>query len=114
MVIMGTNWSNGPPPTKTVCLAGLDTPRVGRRDNPDEPFAWGSREFLRKMVIGKQVRFRIEFVVPGGTRELGTVMLGNTNINEAVVEAGWAKLRAGGREPKDSCGPGGLSSWSVM
>ena len=56
MVIMGMNWSNGPPPTKTVCLGGLDVPRVGRRENPDEPFAWGSREFLRKKVIGKAVR----------------------------------------------------------
>lgn len=63
MVIMGMNWSRGPPPTKTVCLAGLEVPRVGRRDNPDEPFAFASREFLRKKCIGKTVRFRIDFVV---------------------------------------------------
>jgi len=39
MIIMGSNWKTGPPPTKMVCLAGLEVPRVGRRDTPDEPFA---------------------------------------------------------------------------
>ena len=90
MIIMGTNWSSGPPPTKMVCLAGLEVPRVGRRDTPDEPFAFGAREFLRKKVIGKTVQFRIDYVVPGGTRELGVVMLGNENLAESLVGAGWA------------------------
>eukprot|EP01048_Picozoa_sp_COSAG05_P026425 COSAG05_NODE_7203_length_843_cov_0.697581_1_plen_189_part_01 len=100
MVIMGTNWSNGPPPTKTVCLAGLVTPRCGRRDTKDEPFAFQSREFLRKKVIGQTVQFKIDYVVPGGTRELGVVMLGSENLAESVVAAGWAKLRErkGGEE----------------
>jgi staphylococcal nuclease domain-containing protein 1 len=93
MVIMGTNWASGPPPTKTVCLAGLEVPRVGRRDTKDEPFAFASREFLRKKVIGKKVQFRIDYVVPGGTRELGVVMLGDENLAETVVAAGWARLR---------------------
>ena len=80
MVIMGTNWSKGPPPTKMVCLAGLEVPRVGRRDTEDEPFAFGAREFLRKKVIGKTVQFRIDYVVPGGTRELGVVKLGEEGL----------------------------------
>lgn len=88
-----SNWATGPPPTKIVCLAGLEVPRIGRRDTPDEPFAFGAREFLRKKVIGKRVSFRIEYVVPGGTRELGVVKLGEESLAEAVVGAGWAKLR---------------------
>ena len=90
MVIMGTNWSKGPPPTKTVCLAGLEVPRIGRRDTEDEPFAFGAREFLRKKVIGKTVQFRIDYVVPGGTRELGVVKLGEEDLATSVVAAGWA------------------------
>ena len=73
-----------------VCLAGLEVPRVGRRDTPDEPFAFGAREFLRKKVIGKTVQFRIDYVVPGGTRELGVVKLGEEDLAAAVVGAGWA------------------------
>ena len=83
-----SNWATGPPPTKIVCLAGLEVPRIGRRDTPDEPFAFGAREFLRKKVIGKRVSFRIEYVVPGGTRELGVVKLGEESLAEAVVGAG--------------------------
>ena len=90
MIIMGSNWKTGPPPTKMVCLAGLEVPRVGRRDTPDEPFAFGAREFLRKKVIGKTVQFRIDYVVPGGTRELGVVKLGEEDLAAAVVGAGWA------------------------
>lgn len=41
------------------------------------------------------MRFRIDYVVPGGTRELGVVYLGDENLNEAVLAAGWAKPRAG-------------------
>ena len=29
---------------------------------PDAPFAWESREFLRKLAIGKRVTFRIDAV----------------------------------------------------
>ena len=70
-------------------------PRIGRRDTPDEPFAFGAREFLRKKVIGKRVSFRIEYVVPGGTRELGVVKLGEESLAEAVVGAGtqiWGRM----------------------
>lgn len=93
MVIMGTNWASGPPPVKTICLGGLVVPRVGRRETPDEPFAFQAREFLRKKLIGRTVKFRVDFIVPGGTRELGVVMLGEENVAESVVAAGWAKLR---------------------
>ena len=96
MIIMGMNWSKGPPPTKMVCLAGLEVPRIGRRDTEDEPFAFGAREFLRKKVIGKTVQFRIDYVVPGGTRELGVVKLGEEDLATAVVAAGWAYVHPAG------------------
>ena len=56
---------NGPPPERTLALADLaDVPRMARRPTPanpdpepkvDQPLAWESREFLRKLLVGKVV-----------------------------------------------------------
>ena len=35
-----------------------------------QPYAWESREFLRKMIIGKEVNFAVENTAPSG-REYG-------------------------------------------
>ncbi|KAL2657156.1 hypothetical protein AAZV13_04G164600 [Glycine max] len=43
----------GPLPEKTITLSSLIAPRLARRGGVDEPFAWESREFLRKLCIGK-------------------------------------------------------------
>ncbi|XP_022872818.1 ribonuclease TUDOR 2-like [Olea europaea var. sylvestris] len=41
------------PPEKTITLSSLIAPKLARRGSIDEPFAWESREFLRKLCIGK-------------------------------------------------------------
>lgn len=41
----------------------------------DEPYAWESREFLRKKVIGKEVLFTVETKTPTG-REYGAIYIG--------------------------------------
>ncbi|KOM47453.1 hypothetical protein LR48_Vigan07g115700 [Vigna angularis] len=43
----------GPLPEKSITLSSLMAPRLARRGGVDEPFAWESREFLRKLCIGK-------------------------------------------------------------
>ena len=43
-------------PEKVITLSSLIAPRLGRRGEnatKDEPFAWASREFLRKKCIGQ-------------------------------------------------------------
>lgn len=51
-------------------------PRLGRvasndrEASRDEPFAWDSREFLRKKVIGKRVNFTIDNTTPTGNFQL--------------------------------------------
>ncbi|KAE8727131.1 TUDOR-SN protein 1 isoform 2 [Hibiscus syriacus] len=88
----GTGWP-GPPPEKTITLASLIAPRLARRGGVDEPFAWDSREYLRKLCIGKEVTFRVEYTVPSIGREFGTVYLGgDKNIAMLVVSGGWAKV----------------------
>ncbi|KAL4584654.1 hypothetical protein LXL04_009260 [Taraxacum kok-saghyz] len=52
LVIMGFTKAEIPP-EKTIVLAHLSAPRLARRGGQDDPFAWESREFLRKLCIGK-------------------------------------------------------------
>lgn len=57
---------NGPPAERVLALTNVDAPRLGRRQTAsgapateDEPYAWEAREFLRKLVVGKSVLFRV-------------------------------------------------------
>ncbi|KAE8720203.1 TUDOR-SN protein 1 isoform 2 [Hibiscus syriacus] len=88
----------GPPPEKTITLASLIAPRLARRGGVDEPFAWESREFLRKLCIGKEITFRVEYAVPSIGREFGSVYLGDKNVAILVVSQGWAKVREQGQQ----------------
>ncbi|KAL3140607.1 hypothetical protein ABBQ32_005177 [Trebouxia sp. C0010 RCD-2024] len=100
VVIMGPS-RGGPPPEKRLTLASLMAPKMARRDGTtvDEPFAWHSREFLRKKCVGQACTFKVDYVlenIPG--REFGSVFLSGTNENLAllVVSSGWSKIRSAG------------------
>ncbi|KAK9277828.1 hypothetical protein L1049_027384 [Liquidambar formosana] len=97
LVIMAVTTAN-PPPEKTITLSSLVAPRLARRGGVDEPFAWDSREFLRKLCIGKEVTFRVEYAVPSIGREFGSVFLGDKNVAQLVVAEGWAKVREQGQQ----------------
>ncbi|XP_051119159.1 ribonuclease TUDOR 2-like [Andrographis paniculata] len=98
LVIMG-NSKSAIPPEKTITLSSLMAPKLApRRGGLDEPFAWDSREFLRKLCIGKEVTFKVDYTVPSINREFGTVMLGEKNVALLVVAAGWAKVREQGQQ----------------
>lgn len=72
----------------------------GRRDGStrDEPFAWQSREFLRKLCVGKPCVFRVEYTIEAaGNREFGSVFINERdNIALASVSAGWTRVRPSG------------------
>lgn len=85
-------------------LANLTAPRVGSRDRQDETYAVQSRDFLRTMVVGKEVSFEIHYIVPASSSgapamEFGDVVVQKPNSTEtvdvamAVVSAGAAKVR---------------------
>ena len=84
--------------------------------SPDEPFAFQSREFLRKLCIGKKVAFTIEYSVQSigryvwmdstvftrshasCYRQFGAVHLLNEGIQQenlciTIARAGWAKVK---------------------
>lgn len=92
----------GVPPEKRITLSSLVAPKIGKRDGSvrDEPFAWESREFLRKKCIGQACVFKIDYVVEQiGNREFGSVFLNQQdNVALAVVSNGWAKLRSQGTQ----------------
>ncbi|KAG2678373.1 hypothetical protein I3843_11G000400 [Carya illinoinensis] len=88
----------GFPPEKILTLSSLIAPRLARRGGVDEPFAWDSREFLRKLIIGKEVAFRVDYTVPSIGREFGSVFLGDKNVALLVVSEGWAKVREQGQQ----------------
>ncbi|XP_068645597.1 ribonuclease TUDOR 1-like [Aristolochia californica] len=97
LVIMGITKAEIPP-EKTITLSSLVAPRLARRGGVDEPFAWESREYLRKLCIGKEVTFRVDYTVPSIGREFGSVYLGDKNVALLVVSEGWAKVREQGQQ----------------
>ncbi|KAJ6253227.1 staphylococcal nuclease domain-containing protein [Anaeramoeba flamelloides] len=80
---------------KEITLSKVITPRLSYRGNPDEPFAWDSREFLRKMVIGEKVKFIVENTIVGyrGNREFGQVIYQDKNLAVEILKAGWGSLK---------------------
>ncbi|CAM6104246.1 unnamed protein product [Calypogeia fissa] len=101
LLIMGSLNKNGPPPEKTITLAAIMAPKLARRDTKDEPFAWESREALRKKCIGKEVTFKVDYVVASINREFGTVLLDGQNVAYDVVKDGWAKVRPQGGQSNE-------------
>ena len=65
----------------------------------DEPLAWESREFLRKLLVGKPVLCTVSYKTETGGREYGKVLMGSNNPDEAddvaekLVMEGLAKVR---------------------
>lgn len=77
---------------RQLSLAFVTAPRLKKEG--DEPFAYASRDFLRKQFVGKIVNFRVLYVIPQSKREYGVVWLqGGVQVPEAAVKEGWLKVR---------------------
>lgn len=85
-------------PTKEIAISGIQAPYFTRnRIREDEPFAWESREFLRKHIMGKQIRFEVN-IQTAGTRDFAQVYLERAGqepeiVAEYLVKSGWAKVK---------------------
>jgi staphylococcal nuclease domain-containing protein 1 len=80
-------------PERTLALAEIDAPRLGRRPGgpnagstgtPDEPCAWEAREFMRKLLVGKPVLCSVSHTVNSG-REYGSVLYGSQVRHQAFT-----------------------------
>jgi staphylococcal nuclease domain-containing protein 1 len=70
-----------------------------------QPFAWASRDYLRKKAIGKTVTYTVEYKNPNNNKEYGVVHLvtanGEENLVASVVSNGWAKVKRPNNPPKE-------------
>lgn len=106
---------NGPPPERTLALSNITAPKLARRANPnvegstdteDNPFAWEAREFLRKLLIGKDIMFSVEYKVQTSGREYGSVWLSVSgepqNVTDMLVSEGLVEVRQTGRPSEEN------------
>ncbi|QRC90508.1 hypothetical protein JI435_400410 [Parastagonospora nodorum SN15] len=93
---------NNPKQERTLSLAFVSAPRLKREG--DEPFAFESRDYLRKLLVGKVVRFQVLYKIPtGANREYGLIVLPNrVLLPETAVAEGWLKLRDDAGRKEDS------------
>lgn len=63
-----------------------------------QPFAWASREFLRKKLVGETVMFAVNNTDANG-REYSTVSYKGEDLARMMVAAGWAQVRVRKEQP---------------
>mmetsp|Transcript_10014 Transcript_10014/g.24959 ORF Transcript_10014/g.24959 Transcript_10014/m.24959 type:complete len:920 (-) Transcript_10014:25-2784(-) len=106
----GRQVPGGAPPEHRLCLSNVNAPRLGRSSSrngkiagtKDEPFAWESREFLRKLTIGAPVTYTVNYKNPKNDTKFATVMMDGENVANKIAEAGWATIReASGKRETD-------------
>jgi staphylococcal nuclease domain-containing protein 1 len=95
LVIMAkTKSRSGPPPEITLILDFIAAPKLAIRDGVSEPYAWYSREFLRNLLIGQPIKFRVDRKIEGTTRNFGTAFTSDgQDVTEIVVSEGWASVK---------------------
>ncbi|KAI9018776.1 hypothetical protein CLU79DRAFT_705430 [Phycomyces nitens] len=98
VILRGKPRANGPPPERLLALSNVQAPRLGTKDRDDEPFAFQAREYLRKLLVGKEVTFVPEYSVTSTTppREYGKIILSTgEDVTKLGVQNGWLKVREG-------------------
>ncbi|OJD23863.1 hypothetical protein ACJ73_04781 [Blastomyces percursus] len=88
---------------KRVSLSSVRQPKPS--DPKQAPFVAEAKEFMRKKLIGKHVKVKIDGKRPASEgyedREVGTVISGNTNMALALVQAGYASVIRHRRDDDD-------------
>ncbi len=96
-----TNPAN-PNAERIFSLAFVTGPRLSR--DGDEPFGFQSREYLRRLVVGKAVRCTVLYTIPTSGREYGVAELRDgPQLPDESLKAGWLKVRedAGRKEESE-------------
>jgi staphylococcal nuclease domain-containing protein 1 len=86
---------------RTLSLAYCTSPHLKKEG--DEPFAFESRDALRKLVVGKNVQFLVLYQIPNTKRDYGIVFMNDgRQLPEEMVKEGWLKLREDAGRKEDS------------
>ena len=66
-----------------------------------QPYAWEAREFLRKLLIGKEVKFTVEHKTTN--REYGTIWTASDgrNVADLLLSEGLVEVRQAGARPSE-------------
>lgn len=93
---------NHPERERTLSLAYCAAPRLKKEG--DEPGAFESRDVLRRMLVGKNVRFQVLYAIPNTKREYGIILLNEDGpkFPEYMVQQGLLKLRDDAGRKEDS------------
>ncbi|WWD01433.1 hypothetical protein V866_008377 [Kwoniella sp. B9012] len=100
-----------PAKEKLLHLAGIQSPRLGSTTREDEPFAFSAREYLRALLVGKEVAYNVTHSVSssGQEREFVSLFIAPAgpgqppqDVATLVVSNGWAKLRDGMGEGEEA------------
>ncbi|KAG9240001.1 hypothetical protein BJ878DRAFT_528873 [Calycina marina] len=88
---------------KRINLSSVRGPRLN--EVSEAPFREEAKEFLRKRVIGKQVRLSIDGSRPANAeydaKEVATVTVGDKNMGLILVQEGWCSVIRHKREDTD-------------
>ncbi|GMH46879.1 hypothetical protein TrRE_jg11487 [Triparma retinervis] len=85
-----------------VSLASVRSPRMGGRgpDRVDEPYAFECKDRLRQLLVGKQVKVKVDYVrdIPAGEntikRKYATISVGKrADVGEVLITEGLASLQ---------------------
>ncbi|KAL9130145.1 MAG: hypothetical protein Q9217_001580 [Psora testacea] len=93
---------NNPDQERILSLAFVSAPRLRREG--DEPYAFHSRDFLRRMTVGKVIQFTILYSIPtGAKRDYGRVYLqSGETLPDTAISEGLVKLRDDAGRKDDS------------
>jgi staphylococcal nuclease domain-containing protein 1 len=88
-VIIRGKAANGPPPEAIVSLGNITAPRN------QEPFAFESKEFLRSLLVGKQVAYKINYT-SASNQHIGSLALNveDGDVSKMVVKNGFARAKS--------------------
>mmetsp|Transcript_45719 Transcript_45719/g.99269 ORF Transcript_45719/g.99269 Transcript_45719/m.99269 type:complete len:871 (+) Transcript_45719:76-2688(+) len=77
------------PPEMQISLTGVRAPRLAIPGGEDEPFAFEAKEYLRKMIIGKPVAFKI--TGDRNNRQFGSITFEGADLAETMATAGYVR-----------------------
>eukprot|EP00968_Pinguiococcus_pyrenoidosus_P020470 scaffold2405_cov211-Pinguiococcus_pyrenoidosus.AAC.4 len=85
-----------------LTFSSLIAPKLPRPsdEGAGDAFAWQSREYLRKLLLGKAVNFTIEYTVEAIKRSFGSVVISDTgdHVQKLVAAEGWCRVKENSRE----------------
>ena len=92
LILSGRLPKNGALPEEiSLTLTGVFAPKIGNSSKlEEEPFSFESREFLRNLLIGKVVQYKVDYI--HNERKFGHVLYEGKNINIEILKNGFGKI----------------------